>query len=91
MEREFRDKPAGFRTLIFIAIGAALFTVLSNRLAFDKDPTRITANIVTGIGFLGAGAILREEMRITGLTAAVGMAMGGGEAREIHQVFVDGP
>ncbi|MEW6029083.1 MAG: MgtC/SapB family protein [Chloroflexota bacterium] len=87
LEREFRDKSAGFRTLIFIASGAALFTILSNRLAFDKDPTRIAANIVTGIGFLGAGAILREGMRITGLTtaasiwltAAVGMAMGGGE------------
>jgi putative Mg2+ transporter-C (MgtC) family protein len=87
LEREFRDKSAGFRTLIFIAIGAALFTILSSRLALDKDPTRIAANIVTGIGFLGAGAILREGMRITGLTtaasiwltAAVGMAMGGGE------------
>ncbi len=87
LERELRDKSAGFRTLIFIATGSALFTILSNRLAFDKDPTRIAANIVTGIGFLGAGAILREGMRITGLTtaasiwltAAVGMAMGGGE------------
>ncbi len=87
LEREFRDKSAGFRTLIFIATGAAAFTILSSRLALDKDPTRIAANIVTGIGFLGAGAILREGSRIIGLTtaatiwltAAMGMAIGGGE------------
>lgn len=87
LEREFRDKSAGFRTLIFISIGAAGFTILSSRLAMDKDPTRIAANIVTGIGFLGAGAILREGQRVTGLTtaatiwltAALGMAIGGGE------------
>jgi len=85
LEREFRDKSAGFRTMIFICVGAAVFTILSSRLAADKDPTRIAANIVTGIGFLGAGAILREGLRITGLTtaatiwltAAVGMAIGG--------------
>lgn len=87
LERELRDKSAGFRTLIFISIGAATFTILSSRLAADKDPTRIAANIVTGIGFLGAGAILREGLRITGLTtaatiwltAALGMAIGGGQ------------
>jgi len=87
LEREFRDKPAGLRTMIFISLGAATFTILSSRLALDKDPTRIMANIVTGIGFLGAGAILRDGMRITGLTtaatiwltAALGMAIGGGQ------------
>ncbi|MBM3151212.1 MAG: MgtC/SapB family protein [Chloroflexi bacterium] len=87
LEREFRDKSAGFRTLIFISAGATLYTILSERLAGDNDPTRIAANIVTGIGFLGAGAILREGFRITGLTtaaaiwltAAVGMAIGVGE------------
>ena len=87
LEREYRDKSAGFRTLIFISMGAAAFTILSARLAPDSDPTRIAANIVTGIGFLGAGAILRDGMRITGLTtaatiwlsAALGMAIGGGE------------
>jgi putative Mg2+ transporter-C (MgtC) family protein len=71
--------------MIFICVGAAVFTILSSRLAADKDPTRIAANIVTGIGFLGAGAILREGLKITGLTtaatiwltAAVGMAIGG--------------
>jgi putative Mg2+ transporter-C (MgtC) family protein len=87
LEREFRDKSAGFRTLIFIAMGSAGFTILSSRLALDKDPTRIATNIVTGIGFLGAGAILRDGLRITGLTtaatiwltAALGMAVGGGQ------------
>jgi len=87
LEREFRDKSAGFRTLIFISMGAAVLTILSSRLAPDSDPTRIAANIVTGIGFLGAGAILRDGTRITGLTtaatiwltAALGMAIGGGE------------
>ncbi len=85
LEREFRDKSAGFRTMIFICVGATVFTILSSRLAADKDPTRIAANIVTGIGFLGAGAILREGLKITGLTtaatiwltSAVGMAIGG--------------
>ena len=85
-EREFRDKSAGFRTMILICVGASLFTILSSRLALDKDPTRIAANIVTGIGFLGAGAILRDGNRITGLTtastiwltAAVGVGIGGG-------------
>lgn len=87
LEREYRDKSAGFRTLIFIATGAALLTILSRNLAIDSDPNRIAANIVTGIGFLGAGAILRDGMRVAGLTtaatiwltAAVGMAFGAGE------------
>ena len=87
MEREFRDKAAGFRTLIFICLGSATITILSARLAPASDPNRIAANIVTGIGFLGAGAILRDGVRVTGLTtaatiwlvAAVGMAIGGGQ------------
>ena len=58
LEREFRDKAAGFRTLIFICLGATLFTILSSQLAGDKDPTRIAASIVSGVGFLGAGVIL---------------------------------
>lgn len=86
LEREFRDKAAGFRTLIFISIGAALFTIFSSRLALDSDPTRITASIVTGVGFLGAGVIMRASGRITGLTtaaliwvtAALGTGMGAG-------------
>ncbi len=85
-EREFRDKAAGFRTLIFICAGACLFTILSAKFAFDSDPNRIAANIVTGVGFFGAGVILRDGERVIGLTtaatiwltAAVGMGIGGG-------------
>lgn len=87
IEREFRDKAAGFRTLIFICLGAALFTMFSLDLAGDKDPTRIAAGVVSGVGFLGAGVILRDGGRVIGLTtastiwltAALGMGIGGGE------------
>jgi putative Mg2+ transporter-C (MgtC) family protein len=86
-EREFRDKAAGFRTLILICTGAALFTMLSARFAVTGDPGRIAAGVVTGIGFLGAGTILRDRGRIMGLTtaaliwmtAAIGVAIGGGQ------------
>ena len=87
MEREFRDKAAGFRTLICICLGATLFTILSRALGLPGDPTRIAAGIVTGVGFLGAGVILRGPAgSVTGLTtaatiwvvAALGMAIGGG-------------
>lgn len=88
LEREFRDKAAGLRTMIFICLGATLFTIFSVRLALDKEPTRIAANIVVGVGFLGAGVILREAGgRVTGLTtaatiwlvAALGTGIGGGD------------
>lgn len=87
LEREFRDKAAGFRTNIFICLGATLFTILSIRLGEFNDPARIAANIVVGIGFIGAGVILRGDQRIIGLTtaatiwvvAALGMAIGAGE------------
>jgi putative Mg2+ transporter-C (MgtC) family protein len=87
LEREYRDKSAGFRTLIFIGTGSALITIISQKIGGPDDPGRITANIVTGIGFLGAGAILRDGMRVAGLTtaatiwltAAIGMAFGAGE------------
>lgn len=86
-EREFRDKAAGFRTLILICIGAALFTMLSQKFAPTGDPARIAAGVVTGIGFLGAGVILRDKGRVMGLTtaaiiwmtAALGVAIGGGQ------------
>ncbi len=99
LERELHDKPAGFRTNIMIALGAALFTILSVRLpefylaeyaeeGFQRiaDPTRIAAQIVTGVGFLGAGAIIQGRGGIYGLTtaatiwtvASVGMAFGAG-------------
>ena len=84
-EREYRDKAAGFRTMIFISVGSALFTMLSLKLASDGDPARIAAQIVSGVGFLGGGAILRGDGRIHGLTtaatiwlvAALGMGIGG--------------
>ncbi len=84
-EREYRDKAAGFRTLIFICIGSTLFTMFSLKFSDTGDPARIAAQIVSGIGFLGAGTILRSEGRIHGLTtaatiwlvAALGMGIGG--------------
>jgi putative Mg2+ transporter-C (MgtC) family protein len=88
LERELRQKSAGLRTNILIAVGAALFTLMSIELAqgTGADPTRIAAQIVTGIGFLGAGAIMRTGSGVQGLTtaatvwvnAAVGVAAGGG-------------
>ena len=87
LERELRDKAAGFRTMIFICVGSALFTILSENLAPDGDTSRIAATIVSGVGFLGAGAILRDGLRVAGLntaatiwlTAAIGMTFGSGE------------
>jgi putative Mg2+ transporter-C (MgtC) family protein len=88
IERELRQKSAGLRTNILIAVGSALFTIMSIELAHEAgtDPTRIAAQIVTGIGFLGAGAIMRTGGGVQGLTtaatvwvnAAVGVAAGGG-------------
>ena len=90
-ERELRQKSAGLRTNILIAVGSALFTLMSYELAdgIGADPGRVAAQIVTGIGFLGAGAILRTNSGVQGLTtaatiwvnAAVGVAAGGGEYR----------
>ncbi len=85
-EREYREKAAGFRTITLITLGAALFTIFSIKIGGDGNPDRIAANIVTGIGFLGAGAILRGEHGVTGITtaatiwmaAALGMGIGGG-------------
>jgi putative Mg2+ transporter-C (MgtC) family protein len=87
LERELKNRPAGLRTNMFICFGAALFTLLSSHLAAEKsDYTRIAAQIIPGIGFIGAGAILHTRGLTTGLTtastlfvvAAVGMAAGGG-------------
>src|SRR5438105_369263 len=86
-EREFERKPAGFRTNCLICVGSALFTIISVRVdAARGDQARIAAQIVSGIGFLGAGVIMREQGRVTGLTtaagiwmvAALGMAVGAG-------------
>jgi putative Mg2+ transporter-C (MgtC) family protein len=87
LEREIRHKPAGLRTNMFICFGSAMFTVLSSQLAGTSgESSRIASNIITGIGFIGAGAILHSRASVTGLTtaatifvtAAVGMAAGGG-------------
>src|SRR5437879_13564780 len=94
LERELKHKPAGLRTNMFICFGAALFTVLSRALAAEpSDYTRIAAQIIPGIGFIGAGSILHMRGLTTGLTtaatlfvvASVGMAAGGG--RYVTAVF----
>jgi putative Mg2+ transporter-C (MgtC) family protein len=83
-----KHKPAGLRTNMFICFGAAMYTILSDRLALQNvgDHTRIAAQIIPGIGFIGAGSILHSRGSVTGLTtaatlfvvASVGMAAGGG-------------
>lgn len=90
-EREWRQKNAGLKTNILIAMGSALFTLMSIDLSASSggDATRVASQIVTGIGFLGAGAIMRTGAGIRGLTtaamiwvnAAIGVACGGGEYR----------
>jgi putative Mg2+ transporter-C (MgtC) family protein len=95
-ERELREREAGLRTHMLVAVGAALFTMVSayawtdwqfsTREGLTFDPTRIAAQVVTGIGFLGAGAIIRQGLSVRGLTtaatlwvvAAIGMASGAG-------------
>jgi putative Mg2+ transporter-C (MgtC) family protein len=96
VERELREREAGFRTHLLVAVGSALFTLASaygfrefltsGSGAIRADPTRIAAQIVTGIGFLGAGAIIRQGLSVRGLTtaatlwvvAAIGIAAGAG-------------
>ena len=88
-EREYRQKAAGLRTNTLIALGSALFTVMSIEMVPEGtgDPSRVAAQIVTGVGFLGGGAILRTGMSVRGLTtaatiwvvSAVGVAAGAGE------------
>ncbi|HYL61614.1 MAG TPA: MgtC/SapB family protein [Candidatus Methylomirabilis sp.] len=89
IERNISKRPAGMRTGFCVSLGAALFTIVSLEIARqsgDSGPTRIASNIVQGVGFLGAGVILRERGSVTGLTtaatifatAAIGMAAGGG-------------
>ncbi|MFO7893604.1 MAG: MgtC/SapB family protein [Longimicrobiales bacterium] len=96
LEREWSGKPAGFRTNLLICMGAALLTDLSLSVALladpgmAADPARIAAQIVSGVGFLGAGTIIQSRGSVTGLTtaatlwvvAAIGMAVGAGEYAE---------
>lgn len=85
LEREYRGKSAGLRTIILITTGAAVFTMISE-LMTNGSPDRIASNIVTGVGFLGAGVIFRDHRSVSGLTTAasvwaaagLGMAAGGG-------------
>src|SRR5216110_4065643 len=96
LERELREREAGLRTHLLVSVGSALFTIVSaygfrefltsGQSVIRADPTRIAAQIVTGIGFLGAGAIIRQGLSVRGLTtaaslwvvAAIGMASGAG-------------
>ena len=91
LERQWQGKSAGLRTIMLVSVGAALFTIVSYQMAIidvkhNSDVTRIASNIVTGIGFLGAGIIFRGNMGVHGLTtaatvwaaAAIGMASGMG-------------
>lgn len=88
LERELHDKPVGLRSNILICLGAAVFTLMSVVLTGGErgDPSRVAGQLVTGIGFLGAGAILRQGERILGITtaatiwlvASLGLAAGAG-------------
>jgi len=89
VERDLRRRPAGIRTSLFVCMATALFTILSQQLSHmwgETGSTRIASNIVQGIGFLGAGAIIRDNLGTIGMTtaatifveAAIGMAAGGG-------------
>jgi putative Mg2+ transporter-C (MgtC) family protein len=86
-EREYRSKAAGFRTMTLICLGSAVFTILSLKLGAATSPDRIASNVITGIGFIGAGVIFKDGISISGLTtatsiwatAALGMAAGAGE------------
>jgi putative Mg2+ transporter-C (MgtC) family protein len=87
LEREYRSKAAGLRTMIMICLGSTIFTQVSMGLGGVSNPDRIASTIVSGIGFLGAGVIFKDGLSITGITtattiwisAALGMAVGAGE------------
>ena len=84
-EREYKNKTAGLRTLMLVCLGSCIFTILSLKIGI-QNPDRLAANIITGIGFLGAGVIYKDENKINGVTtacsiwvtAALGMAIGSG-------------
>jgi len=87
LEREFSSKAAGFRTIILISMGSTLFTIVSVKLGGVANGDRIAANIITGIGFIGAGVVFKDGFSVTGLTtaasiwvtAALGMTIGSGD------------
>ena len=95
LDREYRTKAAGFRTHVLVALGSALFMIISvhgfddlpkDQMTLRMDPARIAAQVVTGIGFIGAGTIIFQKNVVKGLTtaagmwvtAAIGLACGGG-------------
>ena len=86
LEREVSLKPAGLRTHILVGLGSTLFTVLSLQAFPGSDPSRVAASIVVGIGFLGAGTIIKTKEKVIGLTtaatlwivASIGVATGAG-------------
>ena len=86
LEREYRSKSAGLRTFTLISVGSTIFTILSEKMGIQTSPDRIAANVVTGIGFLGAGVIFKMDDRVKGLTtatiiwvtASLGMSIGDG-------------
>lgn len=87
LEREMKDKVAGLKTITIICLGATLFGILSYKIGAETNPTQIAAYVVSGVGFIGAGAIFKDGFSISGLTtagiiwlaAAVGLAIGFGE------------
>ncbi len=87
IEREYRTKPAGFRTLILISVGSTLFTLMSVKIGGPDNADRIASYILVGIGFIGSGVIFKEGLKVTGLTtaatiwitAALGMAAANGD------------
>ncbi|HYI76014.1 MAG TPA: MgtC/SapB family protein [Chryseolinea sp.] len=87
LEREYRSKAAGLRTMIMICFGSTIFTELSISIGGQSSPDRIASAVITGIGFLGAGVIFKDGLSINGITtattiwiaAALGMAVGAGE------------
>lgn len=72
-EREKRGRPAGFRTYIMVGLGAAMFTLVSVYAFPGSDPARVAAQVVTGVGFLGAGTIFQRQTDVHGLTTAAGL------------------
>jgi len=94
IEREYSSKAAGFRTITLISIGSTLFTIISMKLGGSINADRIAANIITGIGFIGAGVVFKDGFSVTGLTtaasiwatSALGMAVGSGD----YQVAAEG-
>ncbi|MBY0426337.1 MAG: MgtC/SapB family protein [Cytophagales bacterium] len=85
-EREYRSKSAGFRTIILVCLGSTTFTILGSKIGGNAEQSRLLANVIMGVGFLGSGIILRNKYDVKGLTtastiwvsAALGMSVGMG-------------